>query len=189
MADDKKPLRELLKGGPPLVKSRQRIIGGPSEAKPQQPHPVNPTPQAQAEPQIEECVELPSEDIDLTEITIPPKPKLNLQISSNIMHLFRELAEKDVSLAEFQGEPPDVDKNNNIVIKGKIFGKLASDSEARIYFDKVWEKNSKSKLTLFTNSPIFISACMGNCIYFSVGPKIRSLSCAKDENSPAVMSV
>jgi len=189
MPKGKKPLSRLLKDGPPLITERVRMIGEPASGK-EQPKPSNPKPQIQAVPQLEEPIqELPSEDVNLDELTVPPAPRIDIQISSNIMELFRKLAAKDSSLKNFEDEPPEIDGDKNIIIRGKIFGKLASDSEARIHFNKIWEYGYQSKLTLFTNSSLFISTSTGKFIYFSIGQKVISLSCSKDENSPEIMSV
>lgn len=177
MAADKKPLIGLLKGIPERT------------TKPQKPGPSNPSPQRQAVPQTEGPRELASVDIDLSEITIPPEPKLDLQISSNIFNLFKKLAGKDASLKIFENEPPGISEDKSIIIKGKTVGRLVKDSEARIYFHKLWKGNVHSKVSLFTNSSAFTASCNGKCIYFSIGKKVISLSYSNSENGPSVMSV
>lgn len=188
MAENKKPqLSELLKNG-------QR---NPA------PKPINPPPQRHAQPQLEQSSdkEYPSIEVDLRELSepgtkLPSSSFSRIEDSAlelNVMTLFSDIVKKDPPLKDVFGDPanivPLVDDKQNIIINGKIVGKLIDDSEIRVYFNKIWNERIYSKLGLFTSSQVFIASSIGRHVFFSVGRKITTVSYAKSEDGPAVMSV
>lgn len=129
--------------------------------------------------------------------TPPGPPPLRIQdkaLEVHVVKLFRQLIKEDNKLGEaFRDLTPRIDKDKNVVIGGKVVGRIFTENEhlhIRIYFDKIgWSGKTEQKVRMFTSSVAFVFSSVSKCKFFVVDKRGFRLAYGNTPDGPIAMMV